>query len=163
MNILRRDKQTEAIAALTEGCSIRAIERLTGIHRDTIMRLGVRVGNGCALVHDALMRGLHVSRIELDEAWSFVAKKQRHLKSGDSADFGDQYVFLALAGNGKTIISYRVGKRSGENCRAFLADLRARVLARLRYPPMLFRPTPTLLSLHSGPNAGSEQSRSTTQ
>jgi hypothetical protein len=30
-----------------------------------------------------MMRGLHVTRIELDEAWSFVAKKQRHLKPGD--------------------------------------------------------------------------------
>ena len=46
----------------------------------------------------------------------------------DPADFGDQYAFLALAGAGKAIISWRVGKRNGENCRAFLADLRARVL-----------------------------------
>jgi IS1 family transposase len=128
MNVLPRDKQVEAIAALTEGCSIRAIEGLTGIHRDTIMRLGVRVGNGCATLHDAMMRGLHVNRIELAEAWSFVAKKQRHLKPTDPADFGDQYVFLALAGAGKAIISYRIGKRTGENCRAFLADLRSRVL-----------------------------------
>jgi IS1 family transposase len=128
MNILPREKQIEAVAALTEGCSIRAIERLTDIHRDTIMRLGVRVGNGCATLHDAMMRGLHVNRIELDEAWSFVAKKQRHLKPTDSSDLGDQYAFLALAGAGKAIISWRVGKRNGENCRAFLADLRSRVL-----------------------------------
>jgi hypothetical protein len=47
MNILSFDKQVAAVAALTEGCSIRATERLTGIHRDTIMRLGVRVGDGC--------------------------------------------------------------------------------------------------------------------
>ncbi len=43
MNILPFDRQVAAIAALTEGCSIRATERLTGIHRDTIMRLGIRV------------------------------------------------------------------------------------------------------------------------
>jgi IS1 family transposase len=79
-------------------------------------------------LHDAMMRGLHINRIELDEAWSFVAKKQWHLKPTDPADFGDQYVFLALAGAGKAIVSFRVGKRNGENCRAFLADLRARVL-----------------------------------
>jgi IS1 family transposase len=128
MNILPRDKQIAVISALTEGCSIRAVERLTDIHRDTIMRLGVRVGNDCATLHDAMMRGLHVGRIELDEAWSFIAKKQRHLKPEGPADFGDQYVFLALAGAGKAIISYRVGKRNGENTRAFLADLRSRVL-----------------------------------
>jgi IS1 family transposase len=128
MNILPRAKQVEAIAALCEGVSIRATERLTGVNRGTIQSLGVHVGDGCATLHDALMRGLHVSRIELDEAWSFVAKKQRHLKPTDPADIGDQYVFLALAGAGKAIISWRVGKRDGDNCRAFLADLRARVL-----------------------------------
>jgi hypothetical protein len=48
----------------------RATERLTDIHRDTIMRLGVRVGFGCAALHDALMRDLQVARIELDETWS---------------------------------------------------------------------------------------------
>src|SRR3954453_13956778 len=71
MNVLPRDKQIAVISALTEGCSIRSVERLIGIHRDTIMRLGVRVGNGCATLHDALMRSLNVSHIELDEAWSF--------------------------------------------------------------------------------------------
>src|SRR4051794_629745 len=128
MNVLPRDKQIAVVAALTEGCSIRSVERLTGIHRDTIMRLGVRVGNGCETLHDLMMRSLNVGRIELDEAWSFVAKKQRHLEPGDPEDFGDQYVFLALAGAAKTIISWRVGKRNGENCRDFLADLRERVL-----------------------------------
>lgn len=58
MNILSLDKQIAVISALCEGMSIRATERLTGIHRDTIMRLGVRVGNGCARVHDAMMRDL---------------------------------------------------------------------------------------------------------
>jgi hypothetical protein len=101
---------------------------LRGVNRGTILSLGVRVGDGYARLHDAMMRGLHVSRIELDEAWSFIAKKQRHLKPTDVADYGDAYVFLALAGAGKAIILWRVRKRNGENCRAFLADLRARVL-----------------------------------
>ena len=68
MSVLPRDKQIEAVAALSEGCSSRAIERLIDAHRDTIMRLGVRVGNGCGTLHDAMMCGLHVSRTELDEA-----------------------------------------------------------------------------------------------
>ena len=43
-NILPIDKQIAAIGALAEGNSIRSIERMTGVHRDTIMRLGIRVG-----------------------------------------------------------------------------------------------------------------------
>jgi hypothetical protein len=46
MNILPRDREVAVIAALSEGMSIRATERLTGIHRDTVMRLGARIGWG---------------------------------------------------------------------------------------------------------------------
>jgi hypothetical protein len=116
-NILPRERQVEIIAALVEGCSIRAVERLTGVHRDTIMRLGVQVGTGCARIHDSLMRGLYVARIECDEVWSFVGKKQGHKRPTDAFDLGDTYVFLGMAAVGKAIISYRVGKRSRETTR----------------------------------------------
>ena len=128
MNILPREKQIEIIAALCEGVSIRATERLTGVHRDTIMRLGARVGAGAAIVHDRLMRGLNVARIELDETWSFVGKKQRKLTPEDGSDKGDQYVFIALASSAKAILSYHVGKRDMENTQTFVQDLRARVV-----------------------------------
>ncbi len=65
MNILPRDQQIAVVSALTEGCSIRSTERLTGIHRDTIMRLGVRIGDGCATLHDEMMRFAQVNRLEL--------------------------------------------------------------------------------------------------
>ena len=42
MNKLKIEKQETAITALLEGCSIRSVERMTGVHRDTIMRLMVR-------------------------------------------------------------------------------------------------------------------------
>ena len=128
MNILPLEKQVAVISTLTEGCSIRATERLTGIHRDTIMRLGVRVGRGCAALHGALMRDVRVNRIELDEIWSYVAKKQKQVKPEDHQGVGDQYTFIALAGAAKAIITYRVGKRNAEHTQAFLADLRARVI-----------------------------------
>jgi IS1 family transposase len=130
MNTLSRDQQIAAISALTEGCSIRATERLTGIHRDTIMRLGVRVSEGCAELHDEMMRFVQVNRLELDELWSYVGKKQRKVKPTDPADVGDQYVFIGIDATRKAIISYRVGKRDGANTVAFLADLRERIVNR---------------------------------
>jgi hypothetical protein len=39
-NVLSTDKKIAVIGALAEGSSIRSIERITGVHRDTIMRLG---------------------------------------------------------------------------------------------------------------------------
>lgn len=130
MNVLPRDKQIEAISALCEGVSVRAAERLTGINRSTILSLGLRVGQGCVTLHDNLVRGVHVARCELDEAWSYVGKKQRRVTQDDPADVGDQYIFFALADSTKAIISYRVGKRDMENTRAFIGDLRARIINR---------------------------------
>lgn len=40
-NNLSSDKKALVVSMLCEGSSIRAIERITGIHRDTIMRLAV--------------------------------------------------------------------------------------------------------------------------
>jgi hypothetical protein len=84
MNVLPFEKQVQVIAALTEGVSIRSTERLTNVNRNTIMSLGLRVGDGCTRLHDRMMRDLQVNLIELDEQWDFVAKKQRHVKQGDS-------------------------------------------------------------------------------
>jgi IS1 family transposase len=128
MNILPRDKQIEIVSALTEGMSIRSIERLTEVHRDTIMRLGVRVGQGCARFHDRTVLGVRVGRIELDEAWSFVGKKQRNVSEREAAIKGDHYVFIALAAASKAILSYRVGKRDGATTENFIFDLRERVI-----------------------------------
>jgi hypothetical protein len=50
-NVLSTDKEV-AVGALAEGSSIRSVERTTGVHRDTIMRLGVRVGRGCTALQD---------------------------------------------------------------------------------------------------------------
>ncbi|HXL67455.1 MAG TPA: transposase [Xanthobacteraceae bacterium] len=128
MNILPRDKQIEIIAALTEGCSIRAVERLCQVHRDSVMRLGARVGQGCAEFHYRTVLGLRVGRIELDECWGFVGKKQRRVTPKDQAAKGDFYTFIALASSSRAIVSYRVGKRNGETTDDFLADLRERVI-----------------------------------
>jgi len=57
-NVLPMDKQVAVISALAEGSGIRQIERITGVHRDTIMRLGVLVGKGCTTLLDDKMRNL---------------------------------------------------------------------------------------------------------
>ena len=110
MNI---EKQVAVIAALVEGNSIRSVERMTGIHRDTIMRPGVKIGKGCARLHDRHMHSLRVARVELDETWSYVGKKQCKVKPADGRAIGDQYVFVALDATSKGILSYRIGKRQG--------------------------------------------------
>jgi hypothetical protein len=96
MNFLSRDKQIEVIAALTEGVSIRVTARLAGVNRETVGKLALQVGKGCAELHDRRMVGVRVARIELDEVWSFVGKKQKRVKRREALSKGDQYVFAAL-------------------------------------------------------------------
>jgi IS1 family transposase len=128
MNVLPFDKQVAIISALTEGCSIRTTERLTGVHRDTTMRLAARVGFGAIKFHDRTVHSLQVPRLELDEAWSFVGKKQRRCTPADGIVKGDQYVFLGMSASSKAIVSFQVGKRNEENTKAFLWDLRERIV-----------------------------------
>ena len=152
MNILPHDKQTAIIAALTEGVSIRATERLTGVHRDTIMRLGVRAGIGCAKLHNALMRDLRVSRIELDEIWQFVGKKRRQVTENDPPEIGDQYTFLALDGTSKAILAHRTGKRDYPNTHLFVSDLRERVVGAPEISADAFRAYPRAIEQAFGAN-----------
>jgi IS1 family transposase len=128
MNTLEKSKQIEIIAALCEGVGQRAVTRLTGADRKTVARLALRVGRGCAELHDRMMVGIRVQRLELDEAWSFVAKKQKNVKRNEIFAKGDQYVFIGMAGTQKAIISYRVGKRDTDNTAEFIHDLRERVI-----------------------------------
>ncbi len=128
MNVLSFEKQIRTIAALVEGCSIRSTSRLVDADKNTVMSLGLKVGEACANLHDSLMRNLNVSLLELDEAWGYIAKHQRFVKMSEPASWGDCYTWTALDATNKAVISYRVGKRDGENANALAADLRARIL-----------------------------------
>jgi IS1 family transposase len=136
-----------------EGCSIRSAERITEIHRDTIMRLGVTVGKGCARLHDHMMRGLNVAAVELDEQWAFVGKKQKRVCHDDPAEMGDAYLFVALAANTKAVISYLVGKRTSENTLALATDLRGRIVNRPQITSDGFQPYPDAIDYAFGLDA----------
>lgn len=132
-NVLNIDKQITVIAALAEGMAIRQIERMTDIHRDTIMRLGVRVGQGCARIMDEKMRGLECRDIQVDEIWGFIQKKKRNIKeTDDPRQVGDVWTFCAIDADSKLVPSYKVGKRDSLTANAFMGDLAARLKNRVQ-------------------------------
>jgi IS1 family transposase len=133
MNKLSVDKQTTVVSALVEGVSIRSIERMTGVHRDTIIRLMVRVGDGCQRLMDEKMRDLPCKHLQLDEIWCYVGKKQRHVKNTDNPRaVGDFYTWVAIDADTKLIPSYRVGKRNAETGQVFIDDLAGRLANRVQ-------------------------------
>src|SRR5687768_3687585 len=130
-NVLKREKQEAVVRCLVDGVSVRATERMTGVHRDTIIRLMHRVGAGCQQVMDSEMRGLECRYIQVDELWSFVAKKQRQVRENDDPrQVGDFYTFIALDEETRLIPSYKVGKRDGATTQAFINDLASRLAVR---------------------------------
>jgi len=130
MHQLSLARQVQVVSLLTEGVSERGIARLTGIHRDTIRRLNLQVGEACHRLHDATFRDLHVPFIQIDETWGFIHTKQYNLKPDDPAEHGDTYLWLALDPQSKVILSYRIGKRTSAVAKDILRDLRGRVLNR---------------------------------
>ena len=131
-NILSTDKKIAVIGALAEGSSIRSIERITGVHRDTIMRLGVKVGQGCTALMDEEMRNLACKRLEMDEIWGYVGKKDRNVKMGDSMEVGSVWTFCAIDADTKLVPTFAVGERSPETANAFVADVASRMKNRVQ-------------------------------
>ena len=131
-NNLKREKQIAVIAALAEGNCTRSIERMTGIHRDSIMRLGVRVGQGCARIISEKMQNLDCAEIQVDEIWGFIGKKQRNVTEADDSTKGDVWTFTAIDADTKLVPCYEVGKRDSETATAFVVDLASRVKNRIQ-------------------------------
>jgi IS1 family transposase len=128
-NVLKREKQIGVLRLLSEGNSIRSTMRLTGVDQNTIMRLIVRFGNACRDFLDATMVNLQLRHVQLDEIWTFVAKKQGHLKGREiSSDrIGDIYLFTALDTDTKLLATFAVGKRTTQTTAMFVADLEQRL------------------------------------
>jgi IS1 family transposase len=112
---------------------MRSTERMTNTHRDTVMRLLVQVGEGCGKLMDEQMRGLSCRRLQVDEIWSYVGKKQRRVTADDDASrVGDQWTFVALDADTKLVPAYRIGKRDLPTATAFLTDLSERLANRVQ-------------------------------
>ena len=131
-NALSADKQTAIIAALAEGSSIRSIERITGVHRDTIMRLGVKIGQGCTKLMDSKMQDLDCNYLQFDELWGFIGKKERHCSVDDNPTLGDVWTFCAIDSKTKLVPSFKVGKRTHATTTEFVQDVASRMRHRVQ-------------------------------
>lgn len=129
-NILPREKKIEVLRHLVEGNTLRSTSRLTGVHRTTIQNLLVSFGSRCAEFMDRTLRGLTLDHIEVDEIWTFVAKKQSRLtidERAERSDVGDVYVWYGVDTETKLAPSFIVGKRNADNARRLMVDLRSRL------------------------------------
>lgn len=132
MNILSMQEKTEILRALVEGCSIRSVERLTDHHRDTIMRLLVKAGKKAEIVLNEKIKNIQAGHIQIDEAWTFVGKKNKMRSIEDISDsqLGTQFVFVAMDRKTKLIPSFNLGKREIRTVVPFIRDLKLKLIGR---------------------------------
>jgi len=141
MNCLSKEKKVLVLSSLVEGNSVRSIERITGVHRDTILRLLQGVAKKCSLLSNQLVNNINTRYVQVDEIWTFVRKKQKKLSPDEqrAQEFGDQYVFVAIDAETKLVPSYILGKRNGHTAYLLMQDLNKRMSKRFQLTTDAFK------------------------
>jgi transposase-like protein/IS1 family transposase len=120
------EKALLALQLLVEGNSIRSTERITGIDRNTIMRLLVLAGERCEKLSAARIQNVRVEHLELDEVWAYVGCPQKRVRPDMERPElrGDQYTYIALEERTKLVLAWHLGKRDGANTDVFTDKIR---------------------------------------
>jgi transposase-like protein/IS1 family transposase len=118
-------KATLCLNLLVEGTSIRSAERVTGVHRDTIMRLLGVAGAKAEALLDRLVHRVEVSDGQADEIWGYVGMKEKtKVKAGiASPKVGDAYTFVGLERNSKVVLAWHLGRRTSADTHRFMVKL----------------------------------------
>src|SRR5438105_2964980 len=134
MNKLSTADRVRVIAALVEGCSVRATVRMTGVAKNTIVKLLEEVGAACQKYHDEYVRGIVTKRIQVDEIWSFVYAKDKNVPATMKGKFGvgDVWTWTAIDADTKLIVSYLVGLRDAGYAHEFMRDVAGRLVNRVQ-------------------------------
>lgn len=129
------DQAVRILQLLLEGMSVRSAERVTGVHRDTILRLLVLAGERCQRLMDEKIKGVEVRDVEVDEIWGYVYKKEGHKPEHEKniMDIGDAYCFIAMERNTKLVITHYLGKRTGQSTDEFISRLALATAPQRRY------------------------------
>jgi IS1 family transposase len=87
-------------------------------------------GKACRRFLDRQMQGLKLTHLQFDEQWTWVGKKQPRLTINERAechDKGDVYIWTCIDRKTKLLPCFIIGKRSADNARRFMMDVRARL------------------------------------
>ena len=133
INRLTTAKQTAVVAALCEGNSIRATVRMTGVAKNTIVKLLKDIGAACSKYQDETIRGIRSKRVQCDEIWSFVGSKEKNTTDEKKAEgWGDCWTWTALDADTKLMISFRLGDRTLATAYDFMHDVAERLANRIQ-------------------------------
>jgi IS1 family transposase len=133
-NVLKPEKRAAVISALVEGNSINSTVRMTGVAKNTILKLLVELGTICAAYQDEHLRDLPCKRIQVDEIWAFCYAKAKNVPADKKGTFGfgDVWTFTAIDAETKLVPSFLVGSRDVGCATEFIQDLASRLANRIQ-------------------------------
>jgi IS1 family transposase len=134
MNKLDREARARILHLLCEGSSIRAITRLTGASKNTVVKLVVDAGHACTEYQDRVLRNLTCQRVQVDEIWNFIFCKNDNVKIAKAPppEAGDVWTWTAIDADTKLLVSWLVADRTTDSALTFMDDLRTRIVNRVQ-------------------------------
>ena len=118
----------QGVRQLAEGTSIRAVARNIECDKDTVRLWLPRVGRHSRRLLDYFFRHLPLTECQLDELWTFVYKKEKHLTAFEklAGHYGDAWVWIAFDPVHKLVPTWRVGKRTLGDAKKFVKSLKSK-------------------------------------
>ena len=127
---LPEDKVLSILEHIHEGCGVRKTARLVKVHPDTVSRYGRTAGEHSRAAHDELVAHSPETReLQMDEKWSFVAKKEKNCDEDDPEDQfrGDCWDHVAFDPEHRLVVSVIPGERTAESVQELVADVKERL------------------------------------
>jgi IS1 family transposase/transposase-like protein len=134
---LPEDKVLSILDHVHEGCGVLKTARLVKVHPDTVSRYSRAAGEHSRAAHDDLVaRSPETRELQMDEKWSFVAKKEKNCDEDDPEDryCGDCWDHVAFDPEHRLVLSVVPGERTGESVLELVEDVKERLGGR---PPEL--------------------------
>jgi len=133
MNCLDIQTRARVISCLIEGCSIRSTVRMTGVAKNTVVKLLADLGTACARYHDRHVRNLKVRRLQCDEIWCFIGAKAKNVSAEKKqAGWGDIWTWVGIDADTKLVVSYLIGGRDSGWAQEFMDDCSSRISSRVQ-------------------------------
>jgi IS1 family transposase len=134
MNKLSADERAKVLQLLCEGMSIRAVTRVTGASKNTVIKLLNDAGRALGVYQDEAFRNLSCKRVQVDEIWSFTYAKQKNVPTAKAAplESGDTWTWTAICADTKLVFSLLVGDRDAYHAQVFMEDVAARLNSRIQ-------------------------------
>jgi IS1 family transposase/transposase-like protein len=130
---LPEDKVTSILEHVTEGCGVLRTARLVKVHPDTVSRYTRIAGEHAdAAHHDLVARSPEAREIQRDEAWSYVAQKEKDCDEDDPEDRfrGDCRDHVAFDPEHRLVVAVVPGERTAESVQELVGDVKGRLEGR---------------------------------